>query len=101
MRPIYRALAISFALVAAVSAVTWWLGGYLYAMRGPCTQKVYALLQCGGVGILLWATLAKQGWNIQTWGGESVGEKVDQWVFRVLCVVGSFLLVLSVTWPTQ
>jgi hypothetical protein len=101
MRTVYRALAVSFISVAGVSLLAWLVGHLLRDRVGPCPQTTYQQLQCAGVAILLWATLAKQGWNIQTWGGNSAAERVDLWVFWVLYLAGSFVLMLSVAWPTQ
>jgi hypothetical protein len=95
------ALGKSFLLV--IGAVTFgWLTGYFGSIAcGPTSTVTNHLLQFGGVGMLLWATLGKQGWNIQTVGGRSLIELVDQWIYRALYLVGSYLLVLSVSWPTE
>jgi hypothetical protein len=65
---------------------------------GPASDTCIQVLQYLGVAIILWATLAKGGWNIQTTKGESLPEKVDQWIYRLLYLVGSYFLVLSVSW---
>ena len=48
-----------------------------------------------GIAILLWATLGKVGWNIQTLNGTTLPERVNELVYRLLYVVGSFMLALS------
>ena len=99
MQTIYKALLWS-ALTVILTGVASWVFAWLLSRYSILpTQPVLNWLQYGGIGILLWATLAKQGWNIQTWGGKTTAEKADQWVFRILYVVGSFCLFLSVMWP--
>ncbi len=99
MTVVFRAIIVSFLYVAVTTCLAYALGRLLFCTYGHCPQIGYQLLQCVGVGILLWATLAKQGWSLQTWGGNSQAEKLDQWVFCILYLIGSFVLVLSVSWP--
>lgn len=68
-----------------------------YAFGGSNNPFAEELLQYIGIGVLLWATLANAGWNIQTMNGDTIPELVNEWMFRVLYVIGSFLLVLSVS----
>ena len=81
-----------FSVIAALVA-----GKLYYVCGGIKNPLVEGLLQYIGIGFLLWATLAKAGWNIQTMNGDTIPELVNEWVFRFLYVIGSFLLVLSVS----
>lgn len=80
----------SFVVAAILGRVYVLLGG---AVSGPALEG----LQYIGIGILLWATLAKQGWSIQTLHGATVPEVVNEFLYRALYVFGSFCLALSVT----
>jgi hypothetical protein len=55
-----------------------------------------AWFQFIGVAVVLLATLAFISWGIQTRGGASTPEKVNNWAFRILYVIGSVFLIASV-----
>ncbi len=95
IRRIRRNLLTSFCIVA-ISMLAGFVAGRLYIeLVGTATVFNAELLQYVGIGILLWATLGKLGWSIQTMDGGTVPELVNEWIFRALYVVGSFALALS------
>jgi hypothetical protein len=96
MRVIYQALLWSAVIVIFTAIGAWLTSWGLFKANIATPPQILNWLQHGGVGILLWATLAKQGWNIQTWNGNSPVERVDQKIFRSLYVVGSFCFFLSI-----
>lgn len=51
-----------------------------------------------GTTILLWASLAVQGWNIQTADGVTLSERLNQWVFRTLYFLGTVLISAGSVW---
>ncbi|MCM2398842.1 hypothetical protein NBH19_22435 [Rhizobium sp. S95] len=51
-----------------------------------------------GTTILLWATLASRGWSIQSFGGVTLSERLNQWIFRTLYAVGTIAVVFGTTW---
>lgn len=53
------------------------------------------IAQYVGIAILLWATLGKVGWDIQTLNGTTIPEQTNELLYRLLYVVGSFSLALS------
>ena len=57
-----------------------------------------AALQVIAGAILLWATLSYLGWEIQTYKSETLGEKVNRWIFRGNYCVGTAVLVCSLLW---
>lgn len=94
---IRSALFWSFILVF-VSVIAALVAGKIYyfcgGLRNPAYEEIF---QYSGIGVLLWATLGKLGWAIQTMNGDTIPELVNEWIFRFLYVIGSFLLVLSVS----
>lgn len=66
---------------------------------GCSTPKLIAWLQIAGTCLLLWGTLFVRGWNIQTYGGVTLTERVNQWLYRTLYCVGTAVLVSSLAWP--
>lgn len=77
--------------VFAWALVTFFLGKYSL-WRSDRTRLVLFLL---GTGILLVAGIGRLGWPIQTIGGSSPAEKVNQGIFLVLSLSGTFLLLLN------
>jgi hypothetical protein len=96
-----RSLTASFIIVSITVIAAWVTGHVAYLAFGPSGSIWNQVLQFGGVGILLWATLGKQGWSIQTFGGSTLLEKIDMAIYRSLYVIGSFMLALSVSWPVR
>lgn len=98
---IRRALYNSLLVVLGAIAAGWLTGVVCLRSFGPASGTLLQILQYVGIATLLWATLAKGGWNIQTIKGESLPEKVDQWIYRSLYFVGSYFLVVSVSWAAR
>lgn len=87
----------SFVLVVGAVLVAGVIGKAYFALGGQRCQTAEEILQYSGIGVLLWATLGKAGWSIQTMNGDTIPELVNEWVFRALYVLGSFLLALAVS----
>lgn len=87
----------SFVLVAGAVLVASVIGKVYFALGGARCQTAEEILQYSGIGVLLWATLGKAGWSIQTTNGDTIPELVNELVFRALYVLGSFLLALAVS----
>lgn len=51
--------------------------------------------QIVGAMLLLWATVFVRGWDIQTIKGVSLPERVNRWLYLVLCFMGTIALVAS------
>ena len=96
-----RAWCYSILYVVILVIVGWATGALLVCQFGPAPEKLPAILQYIGVGILLLATLAKSGWAIQTIGGKSLLERDDALLYRIFYIAGSLLLILSVSWPAR
>lgn len=96
-----RALLRAFQLVATSGAIGIATGQIAYHACGPASGNTIAALQVVGALILLWGTLAVRGWDIQTYGGITLTERVNQWIYRFLYCCGTAALVLSLSWPTS
>jgi cytochrome c biogenesis protein CcdA len=92
-----RAFIFSFALVAGFSFLGCVAGSTMGAL-GRCLPKdTVNLLQIVGSGLLLWGTLFVRGWEIQSFSGVQFTERVNQWLYRGLCCIGTALIVYSLT----
>ena len=58
-------------------------------------------LQYLGIALLLWATVGIAGWEVQSQGGVTPPEVLNRLIYRVLHLLGTFLLAWSVAWPTE
>ncbi len=89
----------SFVVVAGAIVAAFVSGTMLKAMGIAKSPAWNAWLQYGGIGVLLWATLARVDHSaIETWDGGTLPERVDLWLYRLLYIAGSYPLALSVAW---
>jgi len=79
------------------------LAGYLSGLGlrcavGAASTSTATVVQAASAGVVLVATLAVRGWEIQTFSGETLVEKVNQWLMRALFVAGTFTFSLFLGW---
>lgn len=100
--PEHRAYAVrrafwrSSALVALSVGVGLLGAQFLLYYQYAVNDTVIQYLQIAGGGLLLWGTLFVRGWDIQTIGGVSLTERVNQWLYRALYCAGTCILTLAV-----
>lgn len=69
--------------IVAGSVVCSLLSGYALRIGfGPLSNVISSLLQGAGAGVILWATLWQLTRNLQSFGGDSLPERVHSWIFR-------------------
>jgi hypothetical protein len=85
-------------LTLSAGIVGYGLGQLLQNVAGPANSVTAMVMQLASAGIVLVATLATRGWDIQTYSGETLVEKVNQWLSRGLFVIGTFLFTLFLGW---
>jgi hypothetical protein len=56
-------------------------------------------LRLASSGLILWATSARLGWEIQSWSGKTLAERLNATWFRILYISGVFFGALSVWEP--
>lgn len=89
-----RAFGLSFLLVALATLIGF-LSGRIVSVIACPSAKVVLPLQVFGAGLLLWGTLFIRGWEIQTFSGVTLTERVNQWLYRFLYFAGTVLFVCS------
>lgn len=87
---------IALAISAIVSGLL--LGAVLRRLAGPASIIATAASQIAGAGVILGATLAEAGREIESFTQATLPEKVNTWVFRMLYVFGTFVIVVSIGW---
>jgi len=91
----------SFVLVSCTIVLAWLTTYILYRWLGPAPPWLLKGLQVVSGGILLAATFSKLGWRFRTWSGESFIEKINQSLYRCFYILGTFLLMLALLWPSK
>ena len=86
-------------IVIVISGILGFTLGKLLSIICPNPGSVcITLLQIFSVLTFLWATLALGGWSIQSWGGVTYTEKVNNWIFRLFYFLGTLIFIISLTW---
>jgi len=83
-------------VVAVIAGIV--AGTTLSGIAGKPDGVTVAVLQVVGASIILAATLAFLGWEIQSYKGQTLPEKVNRWLFRGQYWVGTAIFVFSVAW---
>lgn len=91
----------AFLWVLCSTVLSSGIGFGLQRYIGVCSQWLSSALQLVGVAVILWATIWELGWGVRSMDGNSLPERVHQWVFRLMYVIGSSLFFLAYTWGTK
>jgi hypothetical protein len=98
-RVVRRALVFSLLIVVFAAILGWFVGRFV-GWFGYCALAWWiGFLQIAGTGLLLWAVLFVRGWEIQSWDGNTLSERVNQWLYRALSFIGTWILVLALSLP--
>jgi len=98
---VHRAFWLSFLLVLISVIVGAVAGATAGDILGPVSSRSISVMQVLGALLLLWGTLFVRGWDIQTYRGTTLIERVNQWIYRSLYCIGTAVLVASVVWPQR
>jgi hypothetical protein len=83
-------------LAVIVSAASGYAAAWIWNFwTGGVSLRCFSVLQVLGAGALLWGTLFVSGWDIQTFGGVTLTERINRSIYRALYCVGTAILVLS------
>jgi hypothetical protein len=83
---------VSVIVSAAVGVgIAWVLNSWI----GGVSSRCIFILQIGGAGALLWGTLFVRGWDIQTYSGVTLTERINRSIYRALYCAGTAIVVLS------
>jgi len=61
----------------------------------PSFLRYSGILQIISACLILWGILGRLGWSIQTWKAETLPEKVNEFWFRLVTIIGIFVLMLT------
>jgi uncharacterized membrane protein len=98
-----RYIVVRRALLKSLFAVVVSVGIGVFIGKIPqllcyCVLEITVnVLEVVGACLLLWAVLFVRGWEIQTIGGFTLTEQVNQWIYRALSIVGTVVFVSAVS----
>jgi len=96
-----RALLHSMGLIILSSVAGILAGLFLYIkFNQPCPTYI-SILQVMGACLLLWGTLFIRGWEIQTFCGVTLAERVNQWIYRIMYCLGTSIIICSLIWALE
>lgn len=104
-KPLHRAFKVQRAFFTSLflvfaSGLAGFGAGTLMGNLGRCApSSTVAWLQIVGASVLLWGTLFIRGWEIQSYGGVTLTERVNQWIYRTQYCIGTVLVVYSLAFP--
>jgi hypothetical protein len=98
---VHRAFWLSFLLVSISGLAGAVIGATAGDIFGVVSARFISVMQVLGALLLLWGTLFVRGWEIQTYKGTTLIERVNQWIYRSLYCSGTAVLVASLVWPQR
>ncbi|MDD3374432.1 MAG: hypothetical protein PHY73_01745 [Candidatus Omnitrophica bacterium] len=93
-----RAFWNSFGLILVFGLSGALTGKLLFCKYGQAGSITIITQQIIGACLLLWGTLFVRGWEIQTYKGVTLTERVNQWIYRTMYCLGTAILVCSIVW---
>ncbi len=92
---IRRAFWSSLLLMIASVAIGYIVGQVTDKLLGSVPKIVITSLQITGAILLLWGTLFVRGWEIQSYGGVTLSERANKWIYRALYCIGTTIIICS------
>jgi hypothetical protein len=88
------------AFFAALNLLCAWIVVRIVRARKPAllSERFRGFLVIGGALFLMIAGTGGLGWTIQTWGGNSPPEKLNQTLLQVFAHVGTFMVFVDLLW---
>ena len=100
VRKVHRAFWTSLALIVGFAAVGVTSGLLLKCYCGSAPRAGITALQITGAALLLWGTLFVRGFEIQTFSSVTLGERVNQWLYRMMYCIGTAVVICSLAWTS-
>ncbi len=93
-----RAFWHSLGLIILFGCIGGITGLFLRYKFNQPSSTIIICLQVIGVSLLLWGTLFIRGWEIQSYCGVTLSERVNQWIYRTLYCMGTGIVICSLVW---
>jgi uncharacterized membrane protein len=86
----------SLFLILIFGCIGYVIGFLCNALISRVSAVIIKSLQIFGALLLLWGTLFVRGWEIQTFCGVTLTERVNAWLYRSMYCLGTAIIVLSI-----
>jgi len=94
---IRRAFWTSLLLMIASASIGYIIGQVINGFVGSVPKILITSFQVTGALLLLWGTLFVRGWEIQSYGGVTLSERANRWIYRALYCIGTTIIICSLT----
>ena len=98
VKKVHNAFWASFILIILFSVIGSAIGLLLKCFYGAPSSLAVNTLQIIGAGLLLWGTLFVRGFEIESYCCVTLGERVNQWLYRTLYCIGTAVIISSLVW---
>lgn len=98
LQALRRSLLAAAVVVGGAAVLGVVAGLLLQVCCGPLAAFASNIWQAIAVGVILWATLWQLSRGLQSFGGESLPERVHGWIFNSLYTLGTFILFVVYGW---
>ncbi|MBU0710658.1 hypothetical protein KJ762_12465 [bacterium] len=88
---------LSFAKIIFIAIIGTIIGWAFILLFGKPEEILSNILQILGAIFILHGTLFLRGWEIQTFGGETLFEKMNRWIYRFQISFGTFIIVVALS----
>ena len=95
---IRNAFFVSLGLIILIILIGIIIGRVLYVLFGSTNEILEVILQIFGAILILHGALFLRGWEIQTMGVDTLSEKMNQWIYKLLISLGTFIIVMILSW---
>jgi hypothetical protein len=92
---------MSLVLILLFGALGVLIGLVLKEFQGAPSTTTVNVLQMTGAGLLLWGTLFIRGFEIQSYSCATLGERVNQWLYRAMYCIGTTVIICSLMWAAK
>lgn len=92
---IRRAFWASLFLMIVSASIGYIIGLVINEFVGSVPKILITSFQITGALLLLWGTLFVRGWEIQSYGGVTLSERVNRWIYRALYCIGTTIIIFS------
>jgi len=90
-----NSLLLSLFIVLSAGILGFFISLGILFYNYELTRNGIVILQISSALFLLWGTLFLRGWEIQSYIGETLTERINQFIYRSLYFIGTVLIVLT------
>ncbi len=91
-----QGIGMSLLLILAALGLAWLTVSLLHRRLGfTFGSETTQWLQLASLLLVVWATLSELGWEIQSWSGTTMPERLNRFWFRGLYFLGTYIFALT------